>query len=120
MAVAVIAASDPYISDFWTDKSTYAPGDEIKIYYKVYNPGPARYLGLGATIYKPSGGYYNDENDDTNKYFSGYTTTTKYRYFDIPSNAPTGWYDLATGIHNVAGSSGSFNGMLDFEKDYDV
>ncbi|MBD3260049.1 hypothetical protein GF371_05495 [Candidatus Woesearchaeota archaeon] len=117
MAFAVAAAQDPYIKDYWTDSSSYEPGDEIKIYYRVYNPGPGRYLGLGATIYPPGGGHYNDENDDTNKYFSGYSYTTRYRYFDIPSYASTGWYDLATGIHNVDGRYGAFDGMLDFERD---
>ncbi len=93
-------------SGCYVNPSTIAPGGRITVCYRICNPhSGAVYVGLGCSIRKNgTGGDWISDSDDDVYVDASHGTSNHVRYFDIPSDADPGSYDVGWGLWETIGA----------------
>ncbi len=106
------------ISGCSISSSIWSPGQNFTMYFKIWNPGPTKNVGLGASII-PEGQvdpeYWDSSQEDKDDLFPaphGYSNPDRTFWIppnnDFPVNLASGRYDVWFGIWGYRNSDGSW------------
>ena len=108
VVMKLVNIDPPYFinSGFSVEPENAMPGQQLEIYYDIYNPNNFEIMvGVGCSIKKDdSGDWLSDPSNDEYVVIPAYNSYYGIRQFVVPSDAESGSYDVACGLWSRIGN----------------